>query len=290
MRARRPKPTVAPSTLPTTSPGADPETVVDTIRADWRYIVDDAEAHRQPCLPARRRQAGAATLGLRFRRSPRRTRRGRGRCSIDLKRGRDGLAAATLVGGVPAYWRTLERDSKPAREWADVYRAFDVLSPWAVGRFGDAQRRRAVHRRRRRARPRRNPAARPALLARRVPGLLVAQPDDQPRQGRIGAVEPDRPPVRPLHVAPGQRPDRRRVPTCCTWPCSTKPTRGPRSFRSRPASNVCPKGRGWSISGMTAAPCRRTGICASRGGQRATFMRESRRPERLEEWFGREPS
>jgi hypothetical protein len=43
----------------------------------------------------------------------------------------------TLVGGVPTHWRTLDGDSKRDAAWAGVYRSFDVLSPWTVGRFGD---------------------------------------------------------------------------------------------------------------------------------------------------------
>jgi len=43
----------------------------------------------------------------------------------------------TLVGGVPARWRTLRVDSLRDPRWARVYRAFDVISPWTVGRFAD---------------------------------------------------------------------------------------------------------------------------------------------------------
>lgn len=42
---------------------------------------------------------------------------------------------ATLLGGVPARWRTLSGDSQSDARWADVYRAFDIISPWTVGRF-----------------------------------------------------------------------------------------------------------------------------------------------------------
>lgn len=38
-----------------------------------------------------------------------------------------------VIGGVPAYWRTSTRDSKP--DFLSVYNAFDMLSPWTVGRF-----------------------------------------------------------------------------------------------------------------------------------------------------------
>ncbi|HEV7324992.1 MAG TPA: glycoside hydrolase family 71/99-like protein [Bosea sp. (in: a-proteobacteria)] len=41
----------------------------------------------------------------------------------------------TVLGGVPTYWRTLERDARPEPEWKSVYTSLDVLSPWTVGRF-----------------------------------------------------------------------------------------------------------------------------------------------------------
>jgi hypothetical protein len=43
-----------------------------------------------------------------------------------------------VVGGVPSNWRTLTGDSSPDPGWAPVYRSLDVVSPWSVGRFGDA--------------------------------------------------------------------------------------------------------------------------------------------------------
>lgn len=43
----------------------------------------------------------------------------------------------TVMGGVPAYWRTLNRDAQTNSAWAGVFRSFDVISPWSVGRYGD---------------------------------------------------------------------------------------------------------------------------------------------------------
>jgi len=40
-----------------------------------------------------------------------------------------------VIGGVPTYWRTGVNDSRPG--FQDVYRAFDMLSPWMVGRITD---------------------------------------------------------------------------------------------------------------------------------------------------------
>jgi hypothetical protein len=45
-------------------------------------------------------------------------------------------AGCTVMGGVPTYWRTLNNDSQTAPAWATAYRSFDVISPWAVGRYG----------------------------------------------------------------------------------------------------------------------------------------------------------
>ncbi len=40
-----------------------------------------------------------------------------------------------VIGGVPTYWRTCVNDSKAGFE--NVYKAYDMISPWSVGRFGD---------------------------------------------------------------------------------------------------------------------------------------------------------
>jgi hypothetical protein len=41
----------------------------------------------------------------------------------------------TVMGGVPSSWRTLNGDSESDPDWADVYRSFDIISPWTVGRY-----------------------------------------------------------------------------------------------------------------------------------------------------------
>lgn len=46
-------------------------------------------------------------------------------------------AGCTVVGGVPSYWRTLNRDAQSNPAWAQAFRAFDVISPWSVGRYAD---------------------------------------------------------------------------------------------------------------------------------------------------------
>ncbi|ROQ69455.1 hypothetical protein EDD93_3956 [Streptomyces sp. 840.1] len=41
-----------------------------------------------------------------------------------------------VIGGVPTHWRTGNEDSRPG--FRDVYHAFDMLSPWMVGRIGSS--------------------------------------------------------------------------------------------------------------------------------------------------------
>jgi hypothetical protein len=44
-------------------------------------------------------------------------------------------AGLTVMGGVPTSWRTLRNDSQTNAAWAAVYRSFDIISPWSVGRY-----------------------------------------------------------------------------------------------------------------------------------------------------------
>ena len=41
-----------------------------------------------------------------------------------------------VMGGVPTYWRTGINDSRPG--YLDAYHAFNMISPWMVGRIGDS--------------------------------------------------------------------------------------------------------------------------------------------------------
>ncbi|MBX9853618.1 MAG: hypothetical protein K2X86_17885, partial [Cytophagaceae bacterium] len=44
---------------------------------------------------------------------------------------------AYIVGGVPGQWRTLDGDSETDPRWRNIYHSLDMISPWAVGRYGD---------------------------------------------------------------------------------------------------------------------------------------------------------
>jgi hypothetical protein len=112
------------------------DSVADDIRNDWRHLTGELRLTESP---AYLRDHGKPVLelwgfGLHDRPGSPQT---VAALIADLKSGARGLAAATLIGGVPANWRTLEGDSRPDAAWAQVYRSYDVISPWLVGRFGD---------------------------------------------------------------------------------------------------------------------------------------------------------
>jgi len=51
-----------------------------------------------------------------------------------LQNGIEPAYRVTVLGGVPDGWRTSSESSKP--NYGDVYGAYDLLSPWTVGRYG----------------------------------------------------------------------------------------------------------------------------------------------------------
>ena len=114
------------------------ESVTAAVKRDWPYLVDTLRVAESPRYLHHRGRPLVAIWGLGFvDRSPTAAQAAE---LIDFfKNNPDPRYRATLFGGVPARWRTLTRDSQTDPEWARVYRSFDVVSPWTVGRFHDAR-------------------------------------------------------------------------------------------------------------------------------------------------------
>jgi hypothetical protein len=110
--------------------------VVAHIRADWKYLIDELHVTDSPQYLRDGGKPVVELWGFGF--SSRPGDPGDVAALIaDLKSGNDGLEAAFVIGGVPGRWRTLSGSSKTDAQWASVYRSYDVISPWLVGRFGD---------------------------------------------------------------------------------------------------------------------------------------------------------
>lgn len=116
--------------------GADEASVIPAIRADWKYLNEELKVTDSA---AYLRDGGKPVVqlwgfGLRDRPG---SAQAASALIADLQSGAAGLRKATVVGGVPTGWRTLSGDSRAEPAWAKLYRSYDVISPWAVGRFAD---------------------------------------------------------------------------------------------------------------------------------------------------------
>ena len=110
--------------------------VVARLRADWKHLVDDLHITGSTAYLSDHGKPVIELWGFGFGDRP-------GDAPdvaaliADLKSGAGGLEASFVIGGVPSNWRTLAGDSKADPRWASVYRSYDAISPWSVGRFDD---------------------------------------------------------------------------------------------------------------------------------------------------------
>jgi hypothetical protein len=116
--------------------GANADTVIADIRKDWHYLVRELKITASPRYLHADGKPVLQLWGFGFKDHPGKTPEVLALIA-ELKNGSETLAGVTLIGGVPSNWRTLDGDAQPDRRWADVYRSYDVLSPWTVGRFRD---------------------------------------------------------------------------------------------------------------------------------------------------------
>jgi hypothetical protein len=114
--------------------GHPPAVLVRDVQRDWMHLVDDLRVTDSPRYLRHQGLPLVAIWGLGFT-----DRAVTPEQAADLiaffRNPPDPRYRATLLGGVPAGWRTLSGDAQADPRWAEVYRAFDVLSPWLVGRF-----------------------------------------------------------------------------------------------------------------------------------------------------------
>jgi hypothetical protein len=112
--------------------------LVERVEGDWRRLVDSLRLTEHPRYLHHRGRPVLSIWGFGFR--DRNVTPDQAERLIDFfKNNPDPRYRVTLVGGVPSRWRTLGRDSLEDPRWAAVYRSFDVVSPWTVGRFRDAK-------------------------------------------------------------------------------------------------------------------------------------------------------
>ena len=109
--------------------GQNAATLVSTLTNDWAYLVNTLHVTNSPSYVRHRGKPVVAIWGFGFNDRP-----GTPDDALTVINWFKS-AGCTVMGGVPTNWRTLQGDSQTNAAWATAYRAFDIISPWAVGRY-----------------------------------------------------------------------------------------------------------------------------------------------------------
>ena len=111
--------------------GQPTNTLVSTLTNDWNFLVTTMKITSSPRYQRHHSKPVVAIWGFGFTDRP-----GTPQDALTVIN-QFKAGGFTVMGGVPTYWRTLNNDSQSDPAWANVYRAFDIISPWAVGRYSD---------------------------------------------------------------------------------------------------------------------------------------------------------
>ncbi len=118
--------------------GGNPETLAQTLRDDWMYLVDQLKVTSHPNYQRHNGKPVLSVWGIGLNDSAHPP--ADPRVAMDLIEWFKSRAPApyrvTYIGGAPARWGTLTKDARPDPAWANVYAAMDVVQPWNVGRYG----------------------------------------------------------------------------------------------------------------------------------------------------------
>jgi hypothetical protein len=111
--------------------GYPTNTLVSALTNDWTYLVNTQGVTNSPVYLRHKGKPVVAIWGVGF--------SGRSDTPAQCIQTVNWFKSVgcTVMGGVPSYWRTLINDSQTDPAWTDAFRSFDIISPWAVGRYSD---------------------------------------------------------------------------------------------------------------------------------------------------------
>jgi hypothetical protein len=111
--------------------GYPTNTLVSKLTNDWLYLVNTQKVTNSPAYLHHRGKPVVAIWGFGF--SGRQDTPQQAQQAIAWFK----AAGCTVMGGLPTHWRTLSGDAQTNAAWSNAFRSFDVISPWAVGRYGN---------------------------------------------------------------------------------------------------------------------------------------------------------
>jgi hypothetical protein len=112
--------------------GYSTNTLVAKLTNDWLFLVNTQRVTSSPAYLRHNGKPVLAIWGFGF--------SGRPDTPQQAQQAIDWFKAAgcTVLGGLPTNWRTLTGDAQTNAAWSSVFRSFDVISPWSVGRYSSA--------------------------------------------------------------------------------------------------------------------------------------------------------
>jgi hypothetical protein len=111
--------------------GYSTNTLVSKLTNDWLYLINTQQVTNSPAYLHHNGKPVVAIWGFGF--SGRSDTPQQGQQAINWFK----AAGCTVMGGLPTHWRTLTGDAQTNPAWSNVFRSFDVISPWSVGRYGN---------------------------------------------------------------------------------------------------------------------------------------------------------
>ena len=119
--------------------GANPETFFETLRDDWKYLVQELKVTSHPSYLRHQGKPLVSIwgMGLEDPRHPPRDAKSAEKVVSWFKFEAPQPLRVTYMGGVPSRWRTLSADAQREAGWNKVYAMMDVIQPWTVGRYRD---------------------------------------------------------------------------------------------------------------------------------------------------------
>ncbi|WP_010136376.1 glycoside hydrolase family 71/99-like protein [Ochrovirga pacifica] len=107
------------------------------IQKDWESLNKKYDLTEQSCYMHEKQKPVLAIWGLGFNERPFTVRYAKDVLDLFKENPKNSSFDTYLIAGVPSYWRTLSKDSEKNPIWNKLYKSFDMLSPWSVGRYHD---------------------------------------------------------------------------------------------------------------------------------------------------------
>ncbi|UCD29773.1 MAG: hypothetical protein JSV03_04625, partial [Planctomycetota bacterium] len=115
--------------------GGNARTLFEDLTRDWKYLVDKLQITKDPRYLHHNGKPVVIIWGLGFDSPTRKFSPTLCYRIVDFFKNDLLYGGNFCIGGVPTGWRTLTRDSRSDLGWIKVYRSWDAIHPWTVGRY-----------------------------------------------------------------------------------------------------------------------------------------------------------